>query len=528
MPVQKRLLTENWPRRFRGPYRRADSTDAFGDSWRGPYQPDTADGRTTSPKPPPFTLPRTLHQISSPDSPSQSPSCDQPQNPILDRSQSAPATLEQATTTWQCKGRPGLPELPRPSSPAEDAPPPLSVHTRPLPLHSSNPDVLPVPSPSTDVLRTRSPHPDMSTTSQDPGAEVQPDATEGESGSDEVEKSSMCTTLEELSPVQPMEQEATESGTVDAREACPMSPGQLNSVEMDSPSAPCSVVSSEKEQPDGDRPSSSDNIPSLAAALMELHELLLSNNCAQSQNRSTSCSPSNPLQQDSDKESPKSHTPTPESTRPTSITAGAETSDAKANYANDVSDEEPSQSVVPDFSGQDEHLGGGTADTAERPEPPQCPDGSEERGPDERRRAKTSNISVSQPEPEVPPDPVGDLEFREPPEGQHGRGFADGQASGSNTRDTLLSPLSVESPEEVSSSSSSSAPRLTQARRPSSPAPLLPSPHPFIEQFPAEHIQRIQAAGFSAREAVEALERAHGVVELALLALLARSITVPT
>jgi len=320
----------------------------------------------------------------------------------------------------------------------------------------------------------------MTTASQDPGGEVQPDATEGDSGSDEVEKSSMCTTLEELSPVQPMEQEATESDTVDTREACPMSPGLLNSVEMGSPSAPCSVVSSEKDQPDGDRRSSSDNIPSLAAALMELHELLLSNNCAQ--NRSTSCSPSYPLQQDSDKESPKSHTPTPENTHPTSITAGAETSDAKANYANDVSVEEPSQSLVPDFSGQDEHLGGGTADTAERQEPPQCPDGSEERGPDERRHDKTSNISISQPEPEVPPDTVGDLEFREPPEGQHGRGFPDGQASGSNTRDsvqtqhTLLSPLSVDSPEEVSSSSSSSAPPLTQARQPSSPAPLLPSP----------------------------------------------------
>lgn len=60
-----------------------------------------------------------------------------------------------------------------------------------------------------------------------------------------------------------------------------------------------------------------------------------------------------------------------------------------------------------------------------------------------------------------------------------------------------------------------------------SPA-LLPSPNPFTEQFPAEHIQRIQAAGFSAREAAEALEQAHRVVELALLAVLAHSITVPT
>ncbi|KAI9534284.1 hypothetical protein NQZ68_014692 [Dissostichus eleginoides] len=139
-------------------------------------------------------------------------------------------------------------------------------------------------------------------------------------------------------------------------------------------------------------------------------------------------------------------------------------------------------------------------------------------------------------EPEDPPDPTGDLEVREPPEGQQGRGVADGRASGTNTPDSLglqtehtfLSPLSmaVGSPEEVSSTSTLSSPPL--APQLTSPAPPVPSPHPLREQFPSEHIQRIQAAGFSAREAAEALEQAQGVVELALLALLARSITVPT
>lgn len=47
-------------------------------------------------------------------------------------------------------------------------------------------------------------------------------------------------------------------------------------------------------------------------------------------------------------------------------------------------------------------------------------------------------------------------------------------------------------------------------------------------QYPAEHIQRIQAAGFSSHEAAEALEQAEGSVELALLVLLARKISVPT
>lgn len=49
----------------------------------------------------------------------------------------------------------------------------------------------------------------------------------------------------------------------------------------------------------------------------------------------------------------------------------------------------------------------------------------------------------------------------------------------------------------------------------------------LMGQYPAEHIQRIQAAGFSAHEATEALELAEGSVELALLLLLARKITVP-
>lgn len=53
-------------------------------------------------------------------------------------------------------------------------------------------------------------------------------------------------------------------------------------------------------------------------------------------------------------------------------------------------------------------------------------------------------------------------------------------------------------------------------------------PQPSMGQFPQEHIQRIQASGFSANEAAEALEQAQGSVELALLMLLARKITVPT
>ncbi|KAK9528885.1 hypothetical protein VZT92_013019 [Zoarces viviparus] len=489
---------------------------------RSIQESDTADGRTTSPQPPPFTLPRTLDQASSSTSSSQSPSSGQPQT--LVRPQSDPAAMEQASAPGLCHDQPGRQGLPQPSCSAEDAGfTPNQVHPHPLPVHTES-KVPPVPSPPTAVLRTCT-----------PPAEVQPGHTEGNTESDEVMNSPVLPHPEELSPIQPMEQEATESCTADATEACLSVLNQPDSVEMESPTASQGKMSSERDQPEGEHCSSSDSIPSLAAALMELHELLVSNNRAQSQNRSASCSPSHPLKQETEEVSPEPCTPTPENTQrisSTAISAGAEPTDAKANHAAAVSDEGPSKCLVPDLSGQD------TAETVEGLGPPQCPDGSVERRADRCGQDDANNISRFEPEPEVPPDPAGDLEFREPPEGQQGRGVADGRASGTNTpdtpglqtEDTFLSPLSmaVGSPEEVSSASSPSSPALAQAPQLTPPAPLLPSPHPFIEQFPAEHIQRIQAAGFSAREAAEALEQARGVVELALLALLARSITVPT
>lgn len=478
---------------------------------------DTADGQTTSPQPPPFTLPRTLDQMSSSTSPSQSPSSGQPQT--LDRSQSAPAAMEQASAPEQFQ------EFPRYSS--EGGP---QAHLQPLPIHNSSPE--------TDVLPTCTSPADMTTLSQHPEDEILSIATEGDAESFEVVNSSMLPHPEELPPIQPMEQESVESVTADNTGASLSPPSPSNSVEMECPSSSDDVVTSERDQPEGEHSCSSDNTPSLAAALMELHELLVSNNQAQAHNCSTSCSPSHQFRQDTDEVAPEPCTQSSkntQSTLSTAITAGAEPSDAKANNAAAVS-EGPSTCLVPDLSGCDVHLGGDTAETVEAQGPPQHPDGSGEKRADEGGQDEASNISVLQLEPEVPPDPAGDLEFREPPEGQQERGVADGRDSGTNTPDTLqtehtfLSPLSlaVGSPEEVSCLPSSSVPPLAQAPQPASPAPLLPSPHPFIEQFPAEHIQRIQAAGFSAREAAEALEQAHGVVELALLALLARSITVPT
>lgn len=263
--------------------------------------------------------------MSSSTSPSQSPSSGQPQT--LDRSQSAPAAMEQASAPDQ----PGLQELPLPSSPAEDAgSTPQQIHPHPLPVNSSS-EVPSVPSPSTDVPRTCTPPADMTTVSQYPGGEVQPGAAEGDVESDEVVDSSMLPHPEELSPTQPMEQEATESDAAEPTEACPSAPSQPDSVEMESPTASQGVESPERDQPEGEHCSSSDSIPSLAAALMELHELLVSNNRAQSQNRSTSCSPSHPFKQETDEAAPEPRTPTPEDAQripSTAITAGAEPSDA--------------------------------------------------------------------------------------------------------------------------------------------------------------------------------------------------------
>ncbi|KAM4612598.1 protein DDI1 homolog 2 isoform 1-T1 [Polymixia lowei] len=519
-------------------------------------------------------------------SPSQSCSSGHPQGLSLDRSQSAPATMQQAPTVEQWQDPSGFQEPSGPLSQAEDAasrshqfhhptlPAPANSTLPPIPIPSA--EDLPKYIPPADEVKSGTP------TFGEPEGEVPLGATEMDAESDGMMKSCMFPQPEELSPIQPMDQEVNGSGIAEATStsgqqthdgeergenlhqlspnplslnlgSCPTesaSPGDANvipdpySAEMESPTASQGSVPSERVQPEGERCPNTDSIPSLAAALLELHELLVSNSRAQSQDRSASCSPSNPFRQDADglDDSPATEprTLTPDNIQPTpstAITPGAEPSDAKANHAA-VPDEGPSECLVPGPSAQDEHLCGDMAETVEGQGPPQCPDSSWEGRADRFGQDDASNVSISEPEPAGPSALAGDLEFREPPEGQQGRGVADGRASGTGTPDTLglqpeltlQSPLSmaVGSPEEVSSTSGPPVSPLAQAPQPTSPALQLSALHPFTEQFPAEHIQRIQAAGFSAREATEALEQAHGIVELALLALLARNITVPT
>lgn len=385
----------------------------------------------------------------------------------------------------------------------------------------------------------------------------------------------------ELSPTQPMDQEVDGCVMAEAAQTCKPAPAQLSHIgeaggeyqplpnpffphhgpfpagsappgdtdvvadpyvsEMESPSVPEDVISVERVQPEGERCSGSDSIPSLAAALLELHELLVSNSHAHpgSQDRSASCSPMQLSRQDADglddslTHEPCTQTPDAQPSSYTAIVPSAEPSDAKANYAA-LPDDAPSGCLAPGTSCQDEHLLSNVAETAEGPRHPQCSNGSWERREDGGEKDDIGDVSFPGPEPELPASSEGDLEVREPPEGQQGRGVADGRASGTCTPDSLgiqselpaQTPLqmAVASPEEAAPAP---APAAAQTPPPSSPAPVLSVFRPFTEQFPAEHVQRIQAAGFSAGEAAEALEQAHGVVELALLALLARNITVP-
>lgn len=478
---------------------------------------DPAHGQTTSRQPPPFTLPRTLDQMSSSASPFQS-SSGLPQT--LDRSQSAPAAMRQASASGLCQEQPGL------QLPAENAASaPHEVQPHPLPL---------VPSPSADIVRESTPPADGTLVSQDQVAETQPGVAEGDTESDEAGATSVLPHPEDSSHIQAMEQELNASDRAKATEVLPSDPGQSDSVEMESPPASEGVASSEQGQPEREQRSSSDSIPSLAAALMELHELLVSNNQAQSQTCASSCPSSHPIGQEINEASPEPCNPTPGNSPPCtpSTAPSAGPSDAKANNnAAAVSNKGPSNCLTSDLSGQDEYLGGDAAETVEGQRPPQHPDGSRTRGTFGQGQTEASEISSSQPEPEVPPDPAGSPELREPTEGHQGKasGSSSPEPLGLQTEPAVLSPPPVVlGSQEISNASSDSSPPLPVAPQLTSPAPLLPSPHPFIEQFPAEHIQRIQAAGFSAMEAAEALERAHGVVELALLALLARSITVPT
>lgn len=418
---------------------------------------------------------------------------------MLDRSQSAPATVRQALASGLCQDQPGVQALPQPSASAKNViAPPHRVGPEPTPPPP------PLVAPSTEVLGT-SFAAEATTQAQDPDVEVELGAAGGGSESDDLKNTALP-----ASPTQAMEQEAVEPDVAEGVEVCHGDPTQSDPVEMEFPVDSQDAASSEREQPEKERPSCSDSIPSLAAALMELHELLVSNHQA----HAASCSSPQPGTQETGQDAPDAHAPTLGVTQtpgPT-VAPGVESSDAKTNRLAPASDEGPSNCVALDPSEP-----GGPTENVEGRRPAQCPESSMDRAP------QVEKTGLIQADPEAPSASVEEAELKEAADG-----CQDGAAGnpGPQTERAPLCPSAVST--EASDTPIDPSPPVPEVLQLSSPDPSASSQPPFIDHFPAEHIRRIQAAGFSASEAAEALHRAHGVVELALLTLLARSITVPT
>lgn len=464
---------------------------------------DPAAGQTTSQQPPPFTLPRTLGQ--TPPSTSALPNFPSEHPQMLDRSQPAPAAVRQASAPGLGQDQPGDRELPQPSASAKN------VVVPPHGLRPASPPPPPPVGPSAEALAAPF-SAEVTAQAQDPDAEVQFAA--GEEGA-EPEESMNTLLLPQLggcSPTQAMEQEIIEPQVAQDAAAHPGDPIQPDPVEMEFPVESRDAVSSEGDQPEGERLSRSDSVPSLAAALMELHELLESNNPA----HATCCSSAQPFKQGTSQVAPDPHTPGPHVPRARSpaVTPGAQAGEAKAKTSAAAS-EGPSSCAAPGLSRSEG--GDGAEDLGERTPPPGCPESSVETTTRERNevektcviRAAPGTVSVL----------VGEAEVKGPADVRQGDPGPQAELPG-------LGPAAVAG--EAPDARISSSPALPEVPQLSPPDPAASAQRPFIDLFPAEHIRRIQAAGFSASEAAEALQRAHGVVELALLTLLARSITVPT
>ncbi|XP_016120229.1 uncharacterized protein, partial [Sinocyclocheilus grahami] len=297
-------------------------------------------------------------------------------------------------------------------------------------------------------------------------------------------------------------------------EPCHAEPA-ISSVHSDT----ASVIPCEREQQE------TENIPSLARALKELHKLLMSNTCPTVSGRIplSDANDTTPRQdvvevdQDPAATNHVTLNPTIDSSSNTATANDMEESVAKADFT--------SQSVgdIPDVPTPSNP--GHTENQPSRQVNPiveqknECPYAAEE------NRAivieeGSGPVTTSQ----------GDLEF---PEGQQGQDIVDKNTSGIDISADLFQqrPLSVAA---GSSTNSSLGPVASPQTETTETVPLFlgdtiqPAPQPSMGQFPLEHIQRIQASGFSALEAAEALEQAQGSVELALLVLLARKITVPS
>ncbi|XP_059426744.1 protein DDI1 homolog 2 isoform X1 [Carassius carassius] len=265
-----------------------------------------------------------------------------------------------------------------------------------------------------------------------------------------------------------------------------------------------SVVPCERNPPE------MDNIPSLAQSLKELHKLLMSNNCPTRipVSDADDTTPRQNVDEVDQNPAARNHVilnPTIDSSSSTATTNDKEESVAKADCTSQSMRDTPDL-TTPSNPRHTENQPSSMVDpTVEQMI--ECPDEAE------GNQALVLEEGSGQ------------------SESQQGQDIVDKNTSGIDISDDLSQqhPLSVAA---GSSSNSSLGPVASPQATETDPLflgdSIQPAPQPSMGQFPLEHIQRIQASGFSAPEAAEALEQAQGSVELALLVLLARKITVPT
>lgn len=337
---------------------------------------------------------------------------------------------------------------------------------------------------------------------------------------------------------------ASSSGRVVLEESMDGTEEGVDDLERDQPEGGSSSSSSSSSSGNGSSGSGesdgSNNIPSLAQALKELHQLLVSN-------RALSPSACRPDADGLDKPAQttptakvKALTPPPDASKNEATLPLCPREDQPGNLATDTHTpiQEPD-----DVTGREEVVGH-QPDSHWGPLVDMCENDREQL--DDARDV-------------IPPEQG--MNVREPPEGQQGRGEADGRDFGTEAPTQVSSPADQQTPSPLSLAVGSSSLLPTDTLLPTStspssappppPPPLPPPPAathhtgdsdpslsavaavtspagPASHRFPGADIQRIQAAGFSAQEAVEALEQSQGSVELALLLLLARKISVPS
>ncbi|XP_051563265.1 mucin-5AC-like isoform X2 [Myxocyprinus asiaticus] len=579
-PNLRRLQTESWQRQYKDLCRTADRTDVIRtDSWRGLFIPDIEDGTTTSPQSLPFTSPSSTSSY--------------PHSLTLDRSKSAPASINQGASPVEIP----QPDICHPYSTQESTEssplPPLKVG-EPFPdppdgtfspqsqvLADSNSScVKTTDAPNTSTLPSQEPF--CSTVSEnnevtggiitgDSDSQIDTVMRNNIMSSGTVAAESPFTLFNPTTQIQAFDQEVDMDVSSNAKQevgndfpeqfqrehssvmedvsgaqpqfmpvpdlklqpchAKPATSSGCSPAHSDSEMSMDRVMPSERDQLEAD------NAPSLAQALKELHKLLMSNSCPPVCERSplsdanapTPSQDTDEVEQDPTSRNHNTLNPTVDSSS-TATANDMEDSVAKADLTSqlvwDTSDLPTSSN-----SRHPENQTTSLVDPGKK-QGIQCsytPEGNQAQGVgDEGGNGSALSEILSFQE---------DLEFRETPEVQKGLDIADGNTSGidisNSANPSQQCPLSVAAGSSTDSSLGPVASPDPQKQAPEMDTLFLgdsiqPSTQPSMGQFPLEHIQRIQASGFSAREAAEALEQAQGIVELALLVLLARTITVPT